>query len=226
MVHAEERCAAASWPPVPAAPRYLLCGGRVTAQGLRLGVPARAQAQGGHAALSRVLCRSLEKAQAMALLLYQTSANALAEFKRLKRAGRCAPPAAGAGWRSHHPASAAAQAAPARTLLLQTAGGAQPVAPKLGSITEDLLANSRSRSCRRKRKRSTRRVAPRRRTELGRESWQSQRPKKRALVVAMHFECGDLLDTLESGHEEALGAAGSRRALRLGRLCCWATPPT
>ena len=45
--------AAAPWPPVPAAPRYLLCGGRATAQGLRLGVPARAQAQGGHAALSR-----------------------------------------------------------------------------------------------------------------------------------------------------------------------------
>lgn len=43
-------------------------------------------------------------------------------------------------------------------------------------------------------------------------------------MVAMHFECGDLLDTLESGHEE-VRAAVSAGPWRLGRLCCWATPP-
>ena len=31
---------------------------------------------------------------------------------------------------------------------------------------------------------------------------------QRALMVAMHLECGDLLDTLESGREEALGGGG------------------
>lgn len=92
-----------------------------------------------------VLVSKAEKARAMALLLYQTSAAALAEFRRLKRradARRQALQQAGPA------ADAARPLLPLRRLLLLHGGAAAcykpPVersrsAPKLGSIAEDAL---------------------------------------------------------------------------------------
>ncbi|KAL8188339.1 UNVERIFIED_CONTAM: Protein fam43a [Gekko kuhli] len=91
-----------------------------------------------------VLVSKAEKARAMALLLYQTSAAALAEFRRLKRR-------ADARRQQLQQAGPAADAArpllPLRRLLLlhgPAAAYKPPVersrgAPKLGSITEDAL---------------------------------------------------------------------------------------
>ncbi|XP_063162272.1 protein FAM43A [Candoia aspera] len=90
-----------------------------------------------------VLVSKAEKARAMALLLYQTSAAALAEFRRLKKradARHQQLQQVGPG------ADGAIPLVPLRKLLLHGPGGCYkpPVersrsAPKLGSITEDLL---------------------------------------------------------------------------------------
>ncbi|XP_070610293.1 protein FAM43A [Erythrolamprus reginae] len=90
-----------------------------------------------------VLVSKAEKARAMALLLYQTSAAALAEFRRLKKradARHQQLQQAGPG------ADGAIPLVPLRKLLLHGPGGCYkpPVersrsAPKLGSITEDSL---------------------------------------------------------------------------------------
>ncbi|MXQ90393.1 hypothetical protein E5288_WYG011177 [Bos mutus] len=110
-----------------------------------------------------VLVSKPEKAQAMALLLYQTSANALAEFKRLKRRDDA---------RHQQQELVGAHTiplVPLRKLLLHGPCCYKPPVER---------------------------------------SRKPEAEAKRALVVAMHFECGDLLDTLESGHEEALGGGG------------------
>ncbi|XP_025030186.1 protein FAM43A, partial [Python bivittatus] len=90
-----------------------------------------------------VLVSKAEKARAMALLLYQTSAAALAEFRRLKKradARHQQLQQVGPG------ADGAIPLVPLRKLLLPGPGGCYkpPVersrsAPKLGSITEDSL---------------------------------------------------------------------------------------
>ncbi|XP_032081368.1 protein FAM43A [Thamnophis elegans] len=90
-----------------------------------------------------VLVSKAEKARAMALLLYQTSAAALAEFRRLKKradARHQQLQQVGPG------ADGAIPLVPLRKLLLHGPGGCYkpPVersrsAPKLGSITEDSL---------------------------------------------------------------------------------------
>uniref|UniRef100_G1NWR0 Family with sequence similarity 43 member A n=1 Tax=Myotis lucifugus TaxID=59463 RepID=G1NWR0_MYOLU len=86
-----------------------------------------------------VLVSKPEKAQAMALLLYQTSANALAEFKRLKRRDDA---------RHQQQELVGAHTiplVPLRKLLLhgpccyKPPVERSPSAPKLGSITEDLV---------------------------------------------------------------------------------------
>ncbi|XP_044541119.1 protein FAM43A [Gracilinanus agilis] len=86
-----------------------------------------------------VLVAKAEKAKAMALLLYQTSAAALAEFKRLKRRDDA----------RHQQQQLVGQQGiplvPLRKLLLHGPGCYKPPversrsAPKLGPITEDLL---------------------------------------------------------------------------------------
>lgn len=164
-----------------------------------------------------VLVSKPEKAQAMALLLYQTSANALAEFKRLKRRDDA---------RHQQQELVGADTiplVPLRKLLLHGPCCYKPPversrsAPKLGSITEDLLGEQQEEE------------------ELQEEEEEEEEEEhlegcleeeeeedhvgdgdpadqeaeaQRALMVTMHLECGDLLDPLENGHEEALGDSG------------------
>ncbi|XP_027701894.1 protein FAM43A [Vombatus ursinus] len=90
-----------------------------------------------------VLVSKAEKAKAMALLLYQTSATALAEFKRLKRRDDA----------RHQQQQLVGEQSiplvPLRKLLLHGPSCYKPPversrsAPKLGSITEDLLGEQR-----------------------------------------------------------------------------------
>ncbi|XP_032193274.1 protein FAM43A [Mustela erminea] len=162
-----------------------------------------------------VLVSKPEKAQAMALLLYQTSANALAEFKRLKRRDDA---------RHQQQELVGAHTiplVPLRKLLLHGPCCYKPPversrsAPKLGSITEDLLGEQqeqelqeeeeeeRTESCLEEEEEEEEVD----RAEEG-DAAAEEAEAQRALVVAMHLECGDLLDTLESGREEALGGGG------------------
>ncbi|KAJ6655513.1 hypothetical protein lerEdw1_005091 [Lerista edwardsae] len=90
-----------------------------------------------------VLVSKAEKARAMALLLYQTSAAALAEFRRLKKRADARHQQLQQVGRG---ADGAIPLVPLRKLLLHGPGGCYkpPVersrsAPKLGSITEDSL---------------------------------------------------------------------------------------
>nr|XP_033813548.1 protein FAM43A [Geotrypetes seraphini] len=81
-----------------------------------------------------VLASKPEKARAMALLLYQTSAAALADFKRLKRRDDA----------RHQQPALGAPLAPLRKLLLLQGCYKPPAergrsAPKLGAISEDAL---------------------------------------------------------------------------------------
>ncbi|XP_074860235.1 protein FAM43A [Carettochelys insculpta] len=85
-----------------------------------------------------VLLSRPEKARAMALLLYQTSAAALAEFRRLKRRQEA---------RRQQQQLVGAQGLPRRPLLRAQSCYKPPAersrsAPKLGSIAEDLLGEA------------------------------------------------------------------------------------
>ncbi|KAI5772019.1 unnamed protein product [Gulo gulo] len=165
-----------------------------------------------------VLVSKPEKAQAMALLLYQTSANALAEFKRLKRRDDA---------RHQQQELVGAHTiplVPLRKLLLHGPCCYKPPversrsAPKLGSITEDLLGEQQEQelqeeeeeehteSCLEEEEEEEEEEAADRAEEGDAAAQEAE--AQRALVVAMHLECGDLLDTLESGREEALGGGG------------------
>lgn len=167
-----------------------------------------------------VLVSKPEKAQAMALLLYQTSANALAEFKRLKRRDDA---------RHQQQELVGAHTiplVPLRKLLLHGPCCYKPPversrsAPKLGSITEDLLGEQQEQALQEEEEEEHIEdcLEEEEEEELGEEREEESRAgegepaeeteEQRALVVAMHFECGDLLDTLESGHEEALEGSG------------------
>ncbi|XP_067398926.1 protein FAM43A [Emydura macquarii macquarii] len=93
-----------------------------------------------------VLVSRPEKARAMALLLYQTSAAALAEFRRLKKRDDA---------RHQQPAQLAGeQSAPLRKLLRAQCCYKPPAersrgAPRLGPITEDLLGEEQEERARR-----------------------------------------------------------------------------
>ncbi|KAM5292959.1 protein FAM43A [Ctenodactylus gundi] len=161
-----------------------------------------------------VLVSKPEKAQAMALLLYQTSANALAEFKRLKRRDDA---------RHQQQELVGAHTVPLmplRKLLLHGPCCYKPPversrsAPKLGSITEDLLGEQQEQELQ----------------EDDEEDEEEEEPPEGCLeeaaadedrggegdpipeqpeapgeaLVALHYRCGDLLDTAENGREEAL----------------------
>lgn len=156
-----------------------------------------------------VLVSKPEKAQAMALLLYQTSANALAEFKRLKRRDDA---------RHQQQELVGAHTiplVPLRKLLLHGSCCYKPPversrsAPKLGSITEDLVGEQQEQELQEEEEEHTggclEEEEDRAREE---DTAEEEAETQRALEVAMHFECGDLLDTLESGREEALGGGG------------------
>lgn len=169
-----------------------------------------------------VLVSKPEKAQAMALLLYQTSANALAEFKRLKRRDDA---------RHQQQELVGAHTVPLvplRKLLLHGPCCYKPPversrsAPKLGSITEDLLGEQQEQALQEEEEEEHTEGCLEEEDE-GEEDEEEEREEEsragegdpaeeteeqRALVVAMHFECGDLMDTLESGHEDALEGGG------------------
>ncbi|XP_058586884.1 protein FAM43A [Neofelis nebulosa] len=164
-----------------------------------------------------VLVSKPEKAQAMALLLYQTSANALAEFKRLKRRDDA---------RHQQQELVGAHTiplVPLRKLLLHGPCCYKPPversrsAPKLGSITEDLLGEQQEQELQEEEEEEHTEGCLEEEEEeeeeeedrAGEEDPAAEEAEaQRALVVAMHLECGDLLDTLESGREEALGGGG------------------
>ncbi|XP_055977255.1 protein FAM43A [Sorex fumeus] len=165
-----------------------------------------------------VLVSKPEKAQAMALLLYQTSANALAEFKRLKRRDDA---------RHQQQELVGAHTiplVPLRKLLLHGPCCYKPPversrsAPKLGSITEDLLGEQQEQALQEEEEEEEEHIEDCLEEEEEEEEEEESRAgegepaeepeEQRALGVAMHFECGDLLDTLESGHEEALEGGG------------------
>ncbi|XP_062961583.1 protein FAM43A [Cynocephalus volans] len=155
-----------------------------------------------------VLVSKPEKAQAMALLLYQTSANALAEFKRLKRRDDA---------RHQQQELVGAHTiplVPLRKLLLHGPCCYKPPversrsAPKLGSITEDLLGEQQEQELQEEEEEHPQSCLEEEdRTGQG-DPTEEEAEAQRALVVAMHLECGDLLDTLENGREEALGGGG------------------
>lgn len=160
-----------------------------------------------------VLVSKPEKAQAMALLLYQTSANALAEFKRLKRRDDA---------RHQQQELVGAHTiplVPLRKLLLHGPCCYKPPversrsAPKLGSITEDLVGEQQEQELQEEEEEEhtegclEEEAEEEDHTRAG-DPAEEEAEAQRALVVAMHFECGDLLDTLESGGEEALGGSG------------------
>uniref|UniRef100_A0A5F9C2Z8 Family with sequence similarity 43 member A n=1 Tax=Oryctolagus cuniculus TaxID=9986 RepID=A0A5F9C2Z8_RABIT len=149
-----------------------------------------------------VLVSKPEKAQAMALLLYQTSANALAEFKRLKRRDDA---------RHQQQELVGAHTiplVPLRKLLLHGPCCYKPPversrsAPKLGSITEDLLGEQQEQELQEEGEEEQPEACLEEEEEGGEAETQG------ALVVAMHLECGDLLDTLENDREEAPGGGG------------------
>ncbi|XP_062065902.1 protein FAM43A [Lepus europaeus] len=149
-----------------------------------------------------VLVSKPEKAQAMALLLYQTSANALAEFKRLKRRDDA---------RHQQQELVGAHTiplVPLRKLLLHGPCCYKPPversrsAPKLGSITEDLLGEQQEQELQEEGEEEQPEACLEEEEEAGEAETQG------ALVVAMHLECGDLLDTLENDREEAPGGGG------------------
>ncbi|XP_047589479.1 protein FAM43A [Lutra lutra] len=159
-----------------------------------------------------VLVSKPEKAQAMALLLYQTSANALAEFKRLKRRDDA---------RHQQQELVGAHTiplVPLRKLLLHGPCCYKPPversrsAPKLGSITEDLLGEQQEQELQEEEEEEHTESCLEEEEEADRaeegDAAAEEAEAQRALVVAMHLECGDLLDTLESGREEALGGGG------------------
>ncbi|PNJ69502.1 protein FAM43A [Pongo pygmaeus] len=159
-----------------------------------------------------VLVSKPEKAQAMALLLYQTSANALAEFKRLKRRDDA---------RHQQQELVGAHTiplVPLRKLLLHGPCCYKPPversrsAPKLGSITEDLLGEQQEQELQEEEEEEEEppEVCPEEEENRAAEGdpAEEEAEAQRALVVAMHFECGDLLDTLENGRGEALGGGG------------------
>lgn len=162
-----------------------------------------------------VLVSKPEKAQAMALLLYQTSANALAEFKRLKRRDDA---------RHQQQELVGAHTiplVPLRKLLLHGPCCYKPPversrsAPKLGSITEDLVGEQQEEELQEEEEEEhTENCLEEEEGEeeedraRERDPAEEEAEAQRALVVAMHFECGDLLDTLESGREEALAGSG------------------
>lgn len=156
-----------------------------------------------------VLVSKPEKAQAMALLLYQTSANALAEFKRLKRRDDA---------RHQQQELVGAHTiplVPLRKLLLHGSCCYKPPversrsAPKLGSITEDLVGEQQEQELQEEEEEHTGGCLEEEEDRATEEDTAEEEAEtQRALEVAMHFECGDLLDTLESGREEALGGGG------------------
>lgn len=156
-----------------------------------------------------VLVSKPEKAQAMALLLYQTSANALAEFKRLKRRDDA---------RHQQQELVGAHTiplVPLRKLLLHGSCCYKPPversrsAPKLGSITEDLVGEQQEQELQEEEEEHTESCLEEEEDRAREEDTAEEEAEtQRALEVAMHFECGDLLDTLESGREEALGGGG------------------
>ncbi|XP_027791935.2 protein FAM43A [Marmota flaviventris] len=160
-----------------------------------------------------VLVSKPEKAQAMALLLYQTSANALAEFKRLKRRDDA---------RHQQQELVGAHTiplVPLRKLLLHGSCCYKPPversrsAPKLGSITEDLLGEQQEQELPEEEEEEHPEGCLEEEEEEEEEEnrvgvegpAEEETEAQRALVVAMHFECGDLLDTMENGREEMLG---------------------
>uniref|UniRef100_A0A8C5KA42 Family with sequence similarity 43, member A n=1 Tax=Jaculus jaculus TaxID=51337 RepID=A0A8C5KA42_JACJA len=156
-----------------------------------------------------VLVSKPEKAQAMALLLYQTSANALAEFKRLKRRDDA---------RHQQQELVGAHTiplVPLRKLLLHGPCCYKPPversrsAPKLGSITEDLLGEQQEQELQEEEEHLDDCLEEEEENRVGDgDPAEEEVEVQRALVAAMHLECGDLLDTLENGHEEALGDGG------------------
>lgn len=158
-----------------------------------------------------VLVSKPEKAQAMALLLYQTSANALAEFKRLKRRDDA---------RHQQQELVGAHTiplVPLRKLLLHGPCCYKPPversrsAPKLGSITEDLLGEQQEEELQEEEEEHLEDCLEEEEEEDGvgdGDPAEEEAEAQRALVVAMQLECEDLLDPLENGHEEALGDGG------------------
>ncbi|XP_036896112.1 protein FAM43A [Sturnira hondurensis] len=162
-----------------------------------------------------VLVSKPEKAQAMALLLYQTSANALAEFKRLKRRDDA---------RHQQQELVGAHTiplVPLRKLLLHGPCCYKPPversrsAPKLGSITEDLVGEQQEQELQEGEEEEHNEgyllegeEEEEEENHVREEDTAEESGEQRALVVAMHFECGDLLDTVESGREEALRGGG------------------
>ncbi|XP_040858914.1 protein FAM43A [Ochotona curzoniae] len=160
-----------------------------------------------------VLVSKPEKAQAMALLLYQTSANALAEFKRLKRRDDA---------RHQQQELVGAHTiplVPLRKLLLHGPCCYKPPversrsAPKLGSITEDLLGEQQEQELQEEEEEELEACLEEEEEEeekgdADHPAGEEEAETQGALVVAMHLECGDLVDTLENDREEAPGGGG------------------
>ncbi|XP_025329078.3 protein FAM43A [Canis lupus dingo] len=162
-----------------------------------------------------VLVSKPEKAQAMALLLYQTSANALAEFKRLKRRDDA---------RHQQQELVGAHTVPLvplRKLLLHGPCCYKPPAersrsaPKLGPITEDPLGEQQEQRLQEEEADEDQDEDEDEDEEEGEDGRpegcleeedaedgageQAEAEARRALAAALHLGCGDLLGAREGG---------------------------
>lgn len=118
-------------PPVPAAPGDVLRGRPAAAQGVRVDLPARAEAQGGDAALPRGARVQAGEGEGHGAAALSDVGRGAGRVQAAEAARRRAAPAAAAGRGAHRAAGAAAEAAE-RTVLLQTPRGAQPQRAQAG----------------------------------------------------------------------------------------------
>ncbi|XP_025846114.2 protein FAM43A [Vulpes vulpes] len=155
-----------------------------------------------------VLVSRPEKAQALALLLYQTSASALAEFKRLKRRDDA---------RHQQQELVGAHSVPLvplRKLLLHGPCCYKPPAersrsaPKLGPITEDPLGEQQEQRLQEEEEGEEQEDEDEDEDEEGcleeedgedGAGGQDEAEARRALAAALHLGCGDLLGPRERG---------------------------
>lgn len=116
---------------VLAAPDNLLCRGPEVTQDFRLDLQARDETQGRDAALSRSHGVEAGEGKGNGAAAVPDLSHSPGRVQKTKTQGRCQAPAAAAHRGTNHPVGAPQEAAE-RTVLLQTAGGAQPERAQVG----------------------------------------------------------------------------------------------
>lgn len=128
---ARGRQGAQAGPPVPAAPGDILRGRPAAAQGVRVDLQARDEAQGGDAALPRRARVQAGEGEGHGAAALPDVGHGAGRVQAAEAARRRPAPAAAADRGADHPAGAAPEAAE-RTVLLQAPRGAQPQRAQAG----------------------------------------------------------------------------------------------